>query len=997
MQIKSFMPPRKAVAGFTLPAILVVVGALLILAVASLLIIGIERNTARSYTDRQRAELATQAGLDDFRRILKQQTAKDDFMIVQGTEENPAVTTKEITPYLYVARGSVTNGGLNYDYQPLFSTETTPPSTQILTPPRPESLVGNEPKSFNTLPWFDPAKVSWVTIKDPSSKIVSRYAYWVEDLQGKIDGRIAGNPNKPSRATYPLPSGMPVDEDLPPLSSIEVGAIDPKATDQSLNSAAGNESLAQTMVSARPAMLSPDSIIGATDILKTSQGSDSAKPALVRNTETGLLENPIAAAIEREVSPVLQPYKEQALVPHSLGIAPILMGQPKMNLNRLLKGTRSGAVRDFAQQINDGLPEFENNRKGGFPDQYLETLAASALDYADQDNDPTISPGAYVGQDGYPFISEIVLQINFLGSSRVAGRDIQRWNFRLFVELWNMTNQTVNGSASFSYEVDLRPEAMGAGSSGTTQPFDSPGILNDRTLSTHNLENRQGTFYTSPQAVSLLPDQYKFYDVASVNYTLPDASGGQRFGLIEPPYSSGMTLQWNGQPVHVIAKIVRDTAGLTSFENRLAPITEAKATIPGHGYGSYGSQLNNMGDPRISHYLRNMPNSENTYPGNVSPGRRNVRRLTIYDSDSAEKRTAYGRVLPSEWPDGGHDSPITPFPVPPRDPKTRIPTDTSNATGWPVQAPPIRENAVQRLSNFGLFYSATELGNIYDPLMWKPTYGNSSGSGASGSGDTAAIQAGFMPAGRNSWPDVSNGSSPSVDYGGGNTLRIGRPEHERFDRAGRRASQLLDLFHAGIPNSTDSNEREGNLVQIKGNINVNTAGRTALRAMAAGFITQDPELRRVTSWAHDTGTFRPQTTLLELGAPSTSILADQIADAIILRRPFSSTAELAAIRDLNDVPVFGNRELYPYGRNIQWSDAAAEEVFSRVYDASSVRSRNFRVWVIGQAITGTEDKPVILSESRKAFTVFADPGERKNDGSIDPIKYQPRVTYENDF
>jgi Tfp pilus assembly protein PilV len=994
------MPPRKAAAGFTLPAVLVVGGALLILAVASLLIIGIERNTARSYTDRQRAELATQAGLDDFRRILKQETAKDDFMIVQGTEENPADTTKEITPYLYLARGSSTNGGLTYRYHPLFSTETTPPSSRVLTPPRPESLVGSTPQSLSTLPWFDSAKVSWVTIKDPNSKIVSRYAYWVEDLQGKIDGRIAGNPNKPSRSGYPLPPGRPVNEDLPPLSSIEVGAIDPEATDPSLNSTAGKTSLAQTIVTARPAMLSPDSIIGATDILKTRQGSDSSKPALVRDTETGLLENPIAAAIEREVSPVLQPYKEQALVPHSPGIAPILMGQPKMNLNRLLKGTRSGAVRDFAQRIKNGLPEFENNRKGGFPDDYLQTLAASAFDYADEDSNPTISPGAYVGIDAYPHISETVLLINFFGSSRVAGRNIQRWNFRLFIELWNMTNQPVKGSASFSYEVDLRPEPLGSGASSATQPFDSPGILNDEKLSRHNLLNRGGKFFTAAlEDISLLPDQYRFYEVASVNYTLPDASGVQDFDLIEPPFSSGMTMEWNGQPVQIIAKFDRDRWGVSNFNNSRFR-TADKAAIPGHTYGPHGVFVNNMGDPRISHYLRNKPLAENAYPLNASPGRRNVRRgglgpiTDTYDRDTPEKPKFYARVLPSEWPDGGHDSPVDAFPV--RSDVRILPTDDLRANGWPDPPPPAKENAPQRISNLGLFYSATELGNIYDPIMWLPTYGTSSGSGGGSSGDTSSIRSGFMPRGR-SMPDVANDSSPSPDYGGGNTLRIGRPEHERFDRAGQRASQLLDIFHVGIPNSTNNDEREGNLTEIKGHINVNTAGKSALRAMAAGFLTQDPELRRVTSWAHDTGTLRPQTSLLTLGAPSKTLLADQIADAILLRRPFASTAEIAAIRNLNDIPVFGNRDLYPNGRNIQWSDAAAEEVFSRVYDASTVRSRNFRVWVIGQAITGSEDAPVILSESRKAFTVFADPGERKNDGSIDPDKYQPRVTYENDF
>jgi Tfp pilus assembly protein PilV len=52
-------------AGFTLPAVLVVTGALLILAVGILLVASIERSTARSFVDRQRAELAAQAGLED--------------------------------------------------------------------------------------------------------------------------------------------------------------------------------------------------------------------------------------------------------------------------------------------------------------------------------------------------------------------------------------------------------------------------------------------------------------------------------------------------------------------------------------------------------------------------------------------------------------------------------------------------------------------------------------------------------------------------------------------------------------------------------------------------------------------------------------------------------------------------------------------------------------------------------------------------------------------
>jgi hypothetical protein len=219
-----------------------------------------------------------------------------------------------------------------------------------------------------------------------------------------------------------------------------------------------------------------------------------------------------------------------------------------------------------------------------------------------------------------------------------------------------------------------------------------------------------------------------------------------------------------------------------------------------------------------------------------------------------------------------------------------------------------------------------------------------------------------------------------------------------FDKPGKRAAQLLDLFHVGIPASTEVAKREGAVVEIKGNVNVNTAGKDALRTLAAGLLEQDPELRRVTSWEHETSTlFRAKTTPLELGSPTTTLVADQIADALLLRRPFASPSEMAAVLDKDEVSVFGNRDCYKDLTDIQWSDAAAEELFARVHDASTVRSRNFRVWVIGQALAGTEAKPEVLAESRRVFTLFSDPGERKADGTIDPTKHIPKVTYENDF
>ena len=89
---------------------------------------------------------------------------------------------------------------------------------------------------------------------------------------------------------------------------------------------------------------------------------------------------------------------------------------------------------------------------------------------------------------------------------------------------------------------------------------------------------------------------------------------------------------------------------------------------------------------------------------------------------------------------------------------------------------------------------------------------------------------------------------------------------------------------------------------------------------------------------------------------------------------------------------------------MRWTDAAAEELFGRVWEASTFRSRNFRVWVIGQAIApvdaGSErwrDAPSVLAESRKVFSLFADPGARDSDGAIQNDRIDVDVLYENDF
>jgi hypothetical protein len=217
----------------------------------------------------------------------------------------------------------------------------------------------------------------------------------------------------------------------------------------------------------------------------------------------------------------------------------------------------------------------------------------------------------------------------------------------------------------------------------------------------------------------------------------------------------------------------------------------------------------------------------------------------------------------------------------------------------------MRFSAPQTISNLGRFHSTTELGRVFDPVMHAPSFSNSETTGAFRS-------KGKMPVPGGSWPDISS-SQAGPYYGGGNTLRIGRPEHPAFAHdanPGMHAARLLDLFHAGLSRSAKPEEREGPLTRIMGHVNLNTASRDALRTLAAGTLVMDPLLARRSNDNHlGAPDMAPPVTPLALQAPAASIEADRIADAIIRGRPYPSTADLARVAEPDGTAVFGNRAL----------------------------------------------------------------------------------------
>jgi type II secretory pathway pseudopilin PulG len=988
-------PSRARAAGFTLPAVLVVAAAMLILAVGLLALVNIENKTARSFADSKRAELAARAGLEDFRALLRAETANDDFLVLAAPSPNTPPPGLEAPDHLFIARGEGGGDRLKYRYLPLFSSRTLPADGSTLKAPPVEPFENTGHAAIPGPPWLDKPRVEWIEVTDAKGAVVARYAYWVEDLQAKIDATTAGNTDGEggthSRNEWPFPApGINPEPPSPEehrLDRVALHALDPAATEN------GDGKLVARVAEGRPLMVSPESIVAATGF---------APP--LRRAATGLLEDPLAAALEKNASPVTMPYYEFPRVPFAAGISAEAAGKLKLNLNALLGKSRETAIDEFAGWIDEALPLF-TQRKGGFPDDYLKTLAANAFDYADADNDPTVVENSHRGLDGYPLVSEHLLALKAENIVREDGRTFVILSATMFVELWNMSDQPAEGSAQVSFETLYSP-ALGVVPAGAYVLGD-PALLGDPTVTTTDFVPDGGLYWSPPLAVSLRPNEHRVYRAGEARFKL---DAGPASAFVPSPIelgnddnqSSGYRLKWNGNVVDSARGKQRRYDQQLHYPGNNATNSNQKvaATLPGHSYKlKTEAFVNNLGDPRMSMYL-SAPQDANSWPQNYSPNRRTIRWGSIYSSDSAAKRRHYGRVLPSEWPDGGHNSAYGSNSFFTEDRRV-VPDDPRFFSNLPT---PVREQAPMRLSNLGRFYSATELGRTYDPVMWVPTYGNLPDSPGSGARDTATLNAPStpsLPTARSSWPDVEPNSPPSSSAGGGNTLRIGRAEHPRFEEPGLHAAHLLDLFHAGESTSDSAEAREGNLVLRQGHVNLNTATPDALRALAAGFLKQDPLLSQTTSSNHQTSTLMALPVApLRLGTPTRALIADRVAEAILRSRPFASAAELASARDRDDKPVFGNREMYAQNARIQWTDSAAEEVFARIHDASTFRSRNFRIWVIGQALApplAGATEPRVLAESKKVFTVFAGPEEYSADGTIDPATYRPRVIHENDF
>ncbi len=628
--------------GFALPMTIMAIAGMLLLLMSLLGLLTLERKTARSYSDATRADMAVQSGLADAIATISPVAGRDDTLVFRIDDPfSPLIPASTSQP----SREQFFTFGAQYDTTrklwrvlPFVSglREISGGASQI-----DGAAISNQLRNFSTeqlisLGHYDRQvpRGAWIDVSSPDSTYTTRYAWWVEDLRGRIDGANAG--------------AEPRNQGLSPREIQYYTIFKPNSD----------------TVTAGP----HDSLIARRDKLRSAA---SIRP-LIGETEAAKIEPYITYQLPKNS-------RFTPLIPHGFGYADA--GQPAKNLTELIQQKN---VDGIASHITRNLPLFEA-RKGGFPtgENYSKTIAASIIDYADPDGDATVGTG-YRGVDSYPFVNEIFDRYEWTGST-ASSLTIR---VTTYVELWNPSNQSVNGTYQLE-NINLH---------SITIPL--VGVQNFTAV----------TF--PPEALSLPANGFAVRLCGSREYTFPvGAFPPSTLNFSSTTTTSSYRLRWNGILIDWARGNAQRTSGTLG-----AGANQAK--WKGNASPAHDHSIGQHGDPRASYYI-NTWIFANNYDVNSNWGGRALK--------PSISNTNYREVRITRWPDRGPES-VTGT-VAGSD--SRLPTALALPSNQPNMAPAYIANRPM--------LSLAEMGNVFDPSQWTAVETFGTPSANAGGGFTLAI------------------------------------------------------------------------------------------------------------------------------------------------------------------------------------------------------------------------------------------------------------------
>ena len=581
-----------------------------------------------------------------------------------------------------------------------------------------------------------------------------------------------------------------------------------------------------------------------------------------------------------------------------------------LNTNFTTAGNaQSGAMSNIAAAITNNLPDFGTIRSGAMtPNDYISNIAANIVDYVDTNTIPLVDSSNAIptwrGVEAIAWPNEVFTRIHL--SNRVTVTP--NYEFEVIVknsiEVWNLSSTpiVVNGadySISNNLNIFLKcSNWIGNMSNNTT----------GKTATNEVCTNAPFTLPPNSYGILSAPSRNLKFNVPIL--LAPGTNVQLTIHNITPNTNNKHTISYQG-------KIIDATpAGRWSPKQTNLPLSNSCLFANSVNFGTSvnGLGLYNLagGDPRGGLFIQK--SAMEFELNETTPGGRNS-----HASSSGGAKIVDPKV---NWPDGGHSSNLD---------TVSAPTTTTVPQGLQKQGN--TNHWVQKINNSGKMTNMMELGNIFDPIQWgdpnNPFYKN----------DTAA------------WMGLSNSATPFSGACGRTSLRIGRPEHQRFawtNVSGQAqpnmqasAVALLDIFCVDTNTDASISGRfdDGN------QININTAPPRVLRALASGVIlTNDLAMQPSSNYK----------------IPTTAI--DAFVKGVTNFRakyPFYSASQLMFIGtnagwpNTNTWPtdaVFSTNVVKGTSSNFEWNDAAAEEWFSKIYALSKVQSRNYRIYVQAQLI-----------------------------------------------
>ena len=578
-------------------------------------------------------------------------------------------------------------------------------------------------------------------------------------------------------------------------------------------------------------------------------------------------------------------------------------------------------VAKIAAALTTNLPDFGARSGAMNATAYISNIAANIVDYVDTDGSPTIvgtysTPNYSQGVDSYPWVNEVATRVTVQSYTVSSGNLVL--NMRGFAELWNLSDKTFTGPITLTMNENDSIQAESA--TATTAP--NTPLQTSGTLTTN---------------ITILPMQFKVVEVFSnlVTLTVPEPSGTGTKYVTWPTAStnstfelkiSGVTVQ---KPLGGLARRVDTSKTLTGNSDCLDLTTPALMETGANSRKIYrGNPLThtnlasfdfmNEGDPRMTPFRiigTSTSHTWATYEPGASYFMGNGRSsFGGWNTNSNLSQLSLTNLLEPSYP-------LTPG---------NMPTGPVNANGifavLPTSVVPIAPEptkALQKLNNTGTFSNIFELGNIFDPVQWS---------------FSSAIQPG------QSIPSTAVATGSAQRRGGGNTLRIGRPEHSRFaftnlggatglpiPNMGQSAAALLDVFCTT------------NAIDDGGKININTASGPVLAALAGGISLKSD--------------------LAKVGAEVNTTMVAAFTNGVMKFRqtyPFYSTSQLPFIstnygsanwtNTWNASAVFSTNTGCGLNGITELNDQGMEEWFSKIYGLSTVQSRNFRIYVYAQMV-----------------------------------------------